>query len=315
MVEVKTGEVPIPEVSVLVATSGRSDPLRGFLQTLSHEISNSPRSVDVWILENGKKSSAEAIIDEFLDLQLDINYQYFDRPGKAAALNWGASMTNADVLLFADDDVQVPEGWLETMLKPFDEAGVSAVMGGVKIADHLMRPWFTVEHRRMLAEVSEELYGHSPHLVGANMALRRSAFFGVGGFDEALGPGASGLGEDSLLGDLLLKRGYRIVTRFDKPVIHFFDENRLRRNGWLSHASKNGLSQAYSACRWHGRFYYFPLTRWLLASARYLIETIRLKVSKVGEETPFSLYERKRVQAFYRGVLRFQSFRRRVRRC
>jgi len=73
--------------------------------------------------------------------------------------------------------------------------------------------------------------------IGANMALRRSTFECVGGFDELLGAGAPVFkaAEDTDYALRLLRRGIKVATSGEAPVLHYGaraddDLLALRRN-------------------------------------------------------------------------------------
>ena len=68
--------------------------------------------------------------------------------------------------------------------------------------------------------------GERLSLVG-NCAFRRHVLERVYGFDPELGPGALGLGEDTLFGLQLTEAGYKIEYAKNALVVHFPDKSRL----------------------------------------------------------------------------------------
>jgi len=287
-------------VDILIATHNRADSLRYTLKSLACTSLPADVSVVLWLLDNASTDHTHQICESFTWPGVSVQYLSLPRPGKAAALNEGLRKSSGDLLLFCDDDVRVPDDWIISMLEPFDDSRVAAVMGGVRIASQLKRDWFEPEHRRMLAEVSEELYGEKPHFVGANMAARRSVLEEIGGFEEALGPGALGLGEDSLLGDQILEYGYTIAPRFNVVVEHHFSPDRLEKQSWLAHAEKNGRSTAYAAFHYHGSKIPYALFRSIIAAIRLCMAKARFSRFDVREGFPMALYRRQAARSFFK---------------
>ena len=111
-----------------------------------------------------------------------------DRPGLSVARNIGVAATTAPLIAFTDDDCIVAPGWAQAMAGAFDSAAV-AFATGVVAADRETRLPLAVR-----ADVARQRFspGADPTRCGhgANMAFRRVALEGIGGFDEALGAGA-----------------------------------------------------------------------------------------------------------------------------
>ncbi len=116
-------------------------------------------------------------------------YLVHDRPrGLNAARNTAIAQTDAQLLCFVDDDVEVRPGWLDALLHAAgslgDDDGVFTGPIRARIEDHRFRmcgregaPITTLD----LGAQDRE----APHAWGANMAVRRSAIDRAGPFDEA----------------------------------------------------------------------------------------------------------------------------------
>jgi GT2 family glycosyltransferase len=151
------------------------------------------------------------------------------------------------VLLFTDDDVVPAENWLERMSAPLLENHCDAVSGRVVLAEQLRRPWLTRTHALWLAERVEPA-SQNPELVGASMGIRREVFDRIPGFDLELGPGVTGLGEDTLLWMRMMEMGMRILPVLDTVVVHHPDRSRLNHASWVAAARQQGRTYAYI---WH----------------------------------------------------------------
>jgi GT2 family glycosyltransferase len=104
-------------------------------------------------------------------------------------------------------------------------------------------------HGIWLAEVRDP----SPErteLVGASMGIHRSVFDKIGNFDEELGPGGTGCGEETLIEMQIREAGLRIRPVTDTFVIHYPDKARLLRSSWLVAAERFGRTTAYRTHHW-----------------------------------------------------------------
>lgn len=144
------------------------------------------------------------------------------RPGASLARNLGWHATSAAVVAFVDDDVQVAPGWRSALAAAI--AGVDFVCGRVAV------PPSQVGAERPVAvtpDVPRQPLGDLRG-VSANLAVRRTALEGCGGFDERLGPGTwSRAGEDLELQDRLLLAGYSGL--YAPEVLAYHDQWRSRR--------------------------------------------------------------------------------------
>jgi hypothetical protein len=104
-------------------------------------------------------------------------------------------------------------------------------------------------HKVWLAFFSE-LDCSAPELIGASMGIHRSVFDKIGSFDEELGPGASGFGEETLLWRQMNEAGLRILPVAETHVVHYPEESRLLRSSWLAAAARFGHTEAYVMHHW-----------------------------------------------------------------
>jgi cellulose synthase/poly-beta-1,6-N-acetylglucosamine synthase-like glycosyltransferase len=108
------------------------------------------------------------------------------RFGAGSARNTAAEAISADVIAFMDDDARAEPDWIERLLEVFASPSVVAV-GGPPIPDYeTERPsWYPGNFDWVFGCAYDGLpTSIQPlrHLIGANMAVRRSAFEAVGGF-------------------------------------------------------------------------------------------------------------------------------------
>jgi Glycosyl transferase family 2 len=161
---------------------------------------NSPVTLDAVIaaIENAAAPTDELIV-----------VRDAPKPGPAAARNAGAGRATGDVLVFVDADVEIHADALERIGAAFaDDASLAAVFGAY---DDAPREQALVSSFRNLLHH----HVHASHAGPASTfwagvgAVRRDAFFAVGGFDEQRYPKPSI--EDIEFGSRLHAAGYRIV--------------------------------------------------------------------------------------------------------
>ncbi|HEY7087312.1 MAG TPA: glycosyltransferase [Tepidisphaeraceae bacterium] len=265
----------MPRVSIIICTCDRAESLRKTLSSLAKCVVPPGMTAQLLVVDNGVAQSAGSVIEQSQIPAMRIQYIRLPPPaGLSRARNRGIAEADGEVLLFTDDDVRPPANWIEEMFRPILERKADAVAGGVRIAEHLLRPWMTSVHRSWLAS-TEYLDPAAPQeMVGANMAIARHVLQRVPQFDEQLGPGALGQSDDSLFSWQLLRAGYRITSAFDVAVEHHFDPSRLTRSSFKMMALRRGRSSAYLMHHWeHGG------VRW--PRIRVLRDTMRLRAGRV----------------------------------
>ena len=153
------------------------------------------------------------------------------RPGKSAAINEALKLATGDVVAFLDDDVVVDKNWLAAIENFFRNGKYRVGQGMIQLPSpekddpevlKLVERYRTIprlEYRRPLQTL------HT--LNGANFFVAREVFDSVGGFDERLGPGASGTSEDVDFARRLAAANIAIGYAPQAIVYHRIDRTRL----------------------------------------------------------------------------------------
>jgi len=261
-----------PLVSVLISTRDRASHLRDALPTVIAAVANAPWPTELVIVNNGSRDGTAGFLADLAERHDNVRHLNDERPPKSGALNRALPQLRGRAVLFTDDDVLVPPGWVADMAKPLLDGIADAVAGAVRLAPHLERPWLSPHLRVMLAEFDPGLEPHCG-MVGANMAATRDGASSVG-FDEQLGPGALGFA-DNVLFNLCLKSDHRrSIPSSGPPVIHSIDPERLQYRNMLNLAPRNGESHAYLRRHWlHARI--------LLPRLRLMRDASRLKAFRI----------------------------------
>ena len=151
-----------------------------------------------------------------------IRYLWRPAPGASRARNLGAAEAAHDVLVFADDDMLAPPGWLAALVRGLEVAGPGAVVSG-RVVDDAPAAGKAFAPSLSPSEQPAIYEGRIPRdvLYSGNMAIRRSTLVALGGFDERLGPGTRvPAAEDNDLGYRALAAGLQIVYRPDATLVH-----------------------------------------------------------------------------------------------
>ncbi|MEO8614653.1 MAG: glycosyltransferase [Luteolibacter sp.] len=238
--------------SIIICTRDRAPMLAETLRAFQSVKVPQNWQVELLVADNGSHDNTAQVVGSATHPAIEIRHVYESRPGKSRAQNTAMSAARGEVLLFTDDDVEPSGNWLESMARPLLEKRCKAVAGRVLLADDLRRPWFTGLHEVWLAEMRDPAFD-SPELVGASMGIDRSVFEVIDNFDEELGPGASGFGEETLLWKQMIESGMRIEPVTDSFVIHHPEPSRLLRSSWLASARRRGLTNAYVMHHWEHR--------------------------------------------------------------
>jgi GT2 family glycosyltransferase len=218
-------------VSVVVCTRNRPAALSRCLQSLAAMASD---YVEVIVVDNAPDRGEAAAVAFGRD---KVRYVAEPRPGLSIARNTGARNARGSIIAFTDDDVVAHPRWISRLVAAFGEPNTLCVTGLVLPLELRTRSQVAFEFEcgglgrglrsRQFRDRFEQMVPFGAPVwdigAGANMAVRRSAFDIVGGFDERLGAGAAGCSEDSEFWYRVLATGYE--CRYE-PFAVVFHEHR-----------------------------------------------------------------------------------------
>jgi len=222
---------------------------------------------EVIVIDNSKgEKVAEAVKRINQTGRCLVRYIREEDPGLHNARHAGAKEAKGDILVYIDDDVILPSHWLVAILDPFSDPKVGCSGGKVIPQWEAEIPsWFSQFNKAYLSlldygENRKEL--KAPGIWGCNMAVRKAAFFEVGGSnvdffaDESL-IWFSGDGECGLE-DRLLDAGYKIIYEPLAWLYHRIPASRLTPEYFYNRFIFTGIHQSYTRIRKeHKNFLFF----------------------------------------------------------
>jgi glycosyltransferase involved in cell wall biosynthesis len=171
-----------PAASIVVPTRSRP----GYLEVTLSSVAGQARDAgcEVIVVNDGADPATETLAERY-----GVRLASVAPPkGLNAARNLGVKLSRSDLVIFIDDDVEAPPGWLQALLEGAGSAPDREVFGGpirARLEGAGLRPC-----GREAAPISTLDGGpvdrDIPLVWGANMAIRRRAFDDLGGFDEQL---------------------------------------------------------------------------------------------------------------------------------
>jgi glycosyltransferase involved in cell wall biosynthesis len=208
-----------PFYSVVVSTYNRASTLRGAIASLLALGPESPPH-EIIVVDNRSTDDTRAVVESLAQASGGrLRYVYEPRQGVSFGRNAGAAAARGGVLAFTDDDVRPAPHWLAAIARVFAGRPEFAYTGGPVRPLWPAEPpaWLTDWFWSPLALIDYGAEGFEVRrmpfrcLVSANLAVRKSAFDDVGGFDPRYQhvPGSVSASEDHELQIRLLGAGYR----------------------------------------------------------------------------------------------------------
>jgi cellulose synthase/poly-beta-1,6-N-acetylglucosamine synthase-like glycosyltransferase len=214
-----------PSCSVVVCTRLRPAQLDECLAAVSRQCHP---GFDVLVVDNTPGDARTRQVA----LRWGARYEVEPTPGLSRARNLAARLSWSEVIAYLDDD-SIPEpAWLAKIAAEFADPAVMAAVGrvlptaGRTAVDELFARTGTDggDERRVIDRENPawfEIANFGGLGIGANMALRRSAFSFWPGFDVRLGRGAPLHGaEEHYAFFSLIERGYRVAYTPHAVVHH-----------------------------------------------------------------------------------------------
>ncbi|MEJ7817588.1 MAG: glycosyltransferase family A protein [Thermoleophilaceae bacterium] len=174
--------MPAPAVSVVVPTRNRAEYLSVALASI---VSQQPDAAfEVVVVDDGS-TDATAAVARAAGIALE---RHPSPRGPNAARNTGIGATSAPLIVFVDDDVRAPPGWLVALLEGARAMPWADALGGpIRASLEGAAPRSCGREAPPVTTLDLGPSDAEARFVwSANMAIRRSAVERIGGFDESV---------------------------------------------------------------------------------------------------------------------------------
>ncbi|MEA5448384.1 glycosyltransferase [Leptolyngbya sp. CCNP1308] len=245
-------------VSVAIPTYRRLDLLLNAVESIVRQ--ECQHEFEVIVLDNDCDDKVkESLTDRFAEVGSRLRYVPVPDLGLHNGRNQAAIAAKGDIVVFVDDDVIVPSGWLEAICAPFSDPQVGAV-GGKTL------PKWDDPPPDWLKQVPDDYFslldlGDTPRDMqwpetpyGCNMAFRRDLVLTLGGFPpDGVGGGwiewKRGDGETGFA-KRVYDEGYRVVYSPQAWLYHRIPAQRQTVEFVRRRTIKGAISSAYSEVRY-----------------------------------------------------------------
>ena len=174
-------------MTVAIGTRNRGDSI---VRTVRSILASDPPPLELRIVDQSDDDGTANALASFLD-DPRVRYRHSRAVGVAIARNLAVDEAEGEFVAITDDDCEVAPDWLGELAAAFAlDARIAVVFGNVLPGPHDARAGFVpacVHDAPALARRLREK--NRVDGAAASMAVRRSAWDAIGGFDEALGLG------------------------------------------------------------------------------------------------------------------------------
>lgn len=191
-------------LSIVIATKDRAGYLARALASLEAQIGAPP--FELVVVDNGSSDDTKGVVERQSARGVyPVRYVFEPEPNRGKARNHGVAVASGYIVLFVDDDVQLPPGFLAA--HEAAHSGPNLVVNGpiINVASYDERP------KPAFANYSRAF------LCTCNVSIPRHSIDAVGGFDEAFRLYGW---EDTELGVRLREAGMRWRFAWDAYLWH-----------------------------------------------------------------------------------------------
>jgi glycosyltransferase involved in cell wall biosynthesis len=191
-------------ISIVIATKDRAEYLDRALESFSKQI-GAP-SFEVIVVDNGSTDATPQIVEHAKNAYpFEVTYVYEERPNRAAARNRGIAVAQGYLVLFCDDDVYAPPGFLAAHEAAHSTSNLVVNGAIINVPTYHERP------KPTFANYSRAF------LCTCNVSIPKAALDAVGGFDTQFNLYGW---EDTELGVRLREVGMRRKFAWDAYIWH-----------------------------------------------------------------------------------------------
>jgi GT2 family glycosyltransferase len=178
----------VPLVSAVVSTRDRDTSLVRAVETI---LSNDYPNFELIVVDQSEGDATEHALRRFWP-ERRLRYVRTEGRGLARGLNFGVTRASGEIYAFTDDDCEVEPDWLRALVDAFSaNERIGVVFGNVVPGEHDPNLGFIPAYVRSEPFLAHSIQDkHEAEGIGACMAVRRSVWQALRGFDDAFGAGA-----------------------------------------------------------------------------------------------------------------------------
>lgn len=239
-------------ISIAICTYNRAEYLEDTLHDLANQSTNSSH-FEILVINNNSSDETETVCEKFVERYSDLNFRYVTEKnqGLSFARNRAVDETEADMILYIDDDVHLGSDFVETAIRYVEQSpNVKCAGGRIFVQFDEGEPdWIPDELMPMfgLHDLGENAHNYplSNFPRGGNMLIKKEVFEEIGRFDTGLGRiGKELLGsEEKAFFDRVRDHGITLHYWPEMELYHRIGNQRLSKE-YLKNQSKGiGLSE------------------------------------------------------------------------
>lgn len=218
-------------------------------------------SYEILVLDNACDSTLKTQIENIAqETTIPISYIPIPEIGLHNGRNSAAIQGKGEIIVYIDDDIIAPQGWLQAICQPFTDSRVGGVGGKILPQWETSPPdWISILHLSYFSlldqgdDIKEMKYPDTPY--GCNMAYRRSLILELGGFPP---DGVGGGKIEWRRGDGETGFAYKVYQRNDTIIYtgegwlyHRIPQQRLTLKSIKNRTMKSAVGDFYTQLRQH----------------------------------------------------------------
>lgn len=234
-----------PDLTVVIPTRNREHQLTQALDSILD--TTSTLGVEVHVVDQSTGGATAQAIVPYL-ARMPLVYTHTATQGVARARNIGAREARTDVIAFMDDDCTATPTWIAAIAQTFAQMPQLALLfGNVKPGTYDAKSEFLISYDRKGERSAYAMrQKHTIEGIAGCMALRKSAWIDLGGFDEMLGTGGRFRAGEEIDFTLRALQVGKFVHETDKIAVFHHGARKQADKGKIAYDYLYGIGAVYS---------------------------------------------------------------------
>ncbi|XDD45049.1 glycosyltransferase family 2 protein [Leptospira sp. WS39.C2] len=255
------------KISYIITTFNRGEKVLKTIQSILQQ-SKQLEEIEVIVVDGGSKDNTVALVQELAKSEPKLKLIVEDAPGVMPSRHSGAKKATGEVLVYIEDDVQVSNTHVKSILEIFSN-GKNLMATGPCEPDYLSKDfpnwyqslWFTdpsIPNSKIngwfsLMNLGDKIIDVDPSYVWAlNFAIRKDLLFELGGFHPDLSPPKWKVFQGDGESGLSYKAAEKSILAIYHPglkVLHEIQEDRFNTKYLERRFFFQGISDSFSELR------------------------------------------------------------------